>query len=606
KKRQLDSGDNDNGRSDEGNQAKKPFSFGSQSSDKPATFSFGKPSATDSNKESGSTFKFSAAADKPSFSFGTPATTTADKPAFSFGTPAATSDKPSFSFGTPAATSDKPSFSFGTPATTAPAKKRQLEGSDNNDNGRSEEGNQAKKPFSFGSSSDKSATFSFGKTDDKSDTSKPFTFGSPVTTTEKKKEGEEIKSAPVFTFGSVDKKKEDSTSTKETTPSTKPLSSFSFGAPPKTNKDVTSSTPATTTDTTTSSANKDDTTKSAATTTKMPTFSFGKPEKGKEKETTKIDTTNSTDKEKPTSDKAPSLFSAPKDDAASKPTSGKHVTFNLPSSTTTSSTSTTSATTSTTAPAKGSADIAFSKTGSSDEPSSNDKSTTTKASTTSRATLDLRPVETTGTSTSTPAYQTTLKSTITEPQQITYKTRFWELPDNARNELAIFAHFMSEQTDKQERIAEQLKSSFGPTLSQIHTNTLALNTDAITLRESLEAQSESLDELILQNKKRRLNAVSAGKVQEQDVKSWRSLGAKENWNFFADTVSEMEHRVSSLSRQIDRIDEAIVGLQNQTKFSPESIGRTITKQRQILVSLAGKVAQIHEEADRLIKRRKLN
>lgn len=35
---------------------------------------------------------------------------------------------------------------------------------------------------------------------------------------------------------------------------------------------------------------------------------------------------------------------------------------------------------------------------------------------------------------------------------------------------------MSEQTDKQERIAEQLKSSFGPTLSQIHTNAIALNT----------------------------------------------------------------------------------------------------------------------------------
>lgn len=124
--------------------------------------------------------------------------------------------------------------------------------------------------------------------------------------------------------------------------------------------------------------------------------------------------------------------------------------------------------------------------------------------------------------------------------------------------------------------------------------------------ESLEAQSESLDEFILQNKKRRLNAVSAGKVQEQDVKSWRSLGAKENWNFFADTVSEMEHRVTSLSQQIDRMDEAIVGLQNQTKFTPESIGRTITKQRRILVSLAGKVAQIHEDAVRLTKRKKLN
>jgi hypothetical protein len=42
--------------------------------------------------------------------------------------------------------------------------------------------------------------------------------------------------------------------------------------------------------------------------------------------------------------------------------------------------------------------------------------------------------------------------------------------------LAQLASFIAEQTGKHDKIAEELQSSFGPTLQQIKTDTLTYNT----------------------------------------------------------------------------------------------------------------------------------
>lgn len=68
-----------------------------------------------------------------------------------------------------------------------------------------------------------------------------------------------------------------------------------------------------------------------------------------------------------------------------------------------------------------------------------------------------------------------MKSSITDINQITYKTRFWELPDEARNELALLAHFITEQTDKKEKIDQELGSYFGSALKEVHTNAINMN-----------------------------------------------------------------------------------------------------------------------------------
>lgn len=103
----------------------------------------------------------------------------------------------------------------------------------------------------------------------------------------------------------------------------------------------------------------------------------------------------------------------------------------------------------------------------------------------------------------------------------------------------------------------------------------------------------------------RLNAVSASAVQNQDAKSWRTRGAQENWNFYSDTITNMQDRVKQFSHTIDGIEEAIVGFQNHARFSPGSVGAVLDHQHKMYLSLAGRVAELHQEADRVVKRRKL-
>ncbi|KAI7903139.1 uncharacterized protein BX663DRAFT_507577 [Cokeromyces recurvatus] len=257
--------------------------------------------------------------------------------------------------------------------------------------------------------------------------------------------------------------------------------------------------------------------------------------------------------------------------------------FNLPTTTSTSSTSTT-------------------------EPKLNIaaySTTTRKEDDNNVSTLGLRPFSKKSTSDSNVSVPTTLHSNITDASQISYKTHFWELPDDARNELALLANFISEQTDKHEKIADELNSSFGPTLKDMHVRTLAMNADALILKEHLEVQSKALDELILKNKEQRLNAVSASNVHNQDAKSWRTRGAQENWHFYTNTIDSMEERVKQFSHTIDSIEEAIASFQDQDRFTPDGLGAVLDHQRKMYLSLAGRVAELHEETERIIKRRKL-
>lgn len=225
--------------------------------------------------------------------------------------------------------------------------------------------------------------------------------------------------------------------------------------------------------------------------------------------------------------------------------------------------------------------------------------------------------------------QTTLKSTVTEPSQITYKTCFWELPDEARNELALLANFITEQTDTHDKIADEINSSFGPDLinfgikaltmdnvSKIFknhwkrkryvTHKLVIFQDAQILRKQLEVQGESLHELISKNKDQRLNAVAASNVQKQNTKDWRTRGMEENWAFFQSTIDQMENRLHQFAQTTVSIQDAVNSLQKDTPPTPEAIGNILQEQRRMYLSLAGRIAELHQDADRVIKRRKIN
>lgn len=132
-----------------------------------------------------------------------------------------------------------------------------------------------------------------------------------------------------------------------------------------------------------------------------------------------------------------------------------------------------------------------------------------------------------------------------------------------------------------------------------------LEQDAVILGEKLEVQSKAIDDLILLNKEQRLNAASASNVQHQDSKNWRMRGASENWSFFNDAITNMEERMNQLSTTVSTVEQAVNSFQPNLQFSPQHIGAMLNHQSKMYMSLAGRVAEIHQEADRVVKRRRL-
>lgn len=121
----------------------------------------------------------------------------------------------------------------------------------------------------------------------------------------------------------------------------------------------------------------------------------------------------------------------------------------------------------------------------------------------------------------------------------------------------------------------------------------------------MEVQNKVLQDLIDKNKNQSSNALAASFVQNQDVRSWRVKGATQNWNFYMDTIKNMEERAKQYSNAIDSIEDAITGFQNETHFTPASIGASVDHQRQMYLQLAGRVAELHQEVDRVVKKRRL-
>lgn len=126
------------------------------------------------------------------------------------------------------------------------------------------------------------------------------------------------------------------------------------------------------------------------------------------------------------------------------------------------------------------------------------------------------------------------------------------------------------------------------------------------MRQQLEVQTEQLDTLISQNKTQRLNAVSASNVQKQDLKNWRVRGAEENWTFFENTVANMKNQLQQFSLATESIEDAINSFQKESTPLPAQVGQVITNQYDRYLSLAGRVAELHEQASRFLKRRKQN
>lgn len=200
---------------------------------------------------------------------------------------------------------------------------------------------------------------------------------------------------------------------------------------------------------------------------------------------------------------------------------------------------------------------------------------------------------------------TTISTTITTPQEVTYTTRFWELPDNARNELAELQHFINQQIEKHHNIQGQLNSALVTKFDDIRTRTETLSFDIDIINRKLNQQRDSIYRVMDDNAQHRNNIAATSSVLKPENQNWRALGASENWQFFTNAISGIEERARQYSQAVQSIEETIASLSQESGFSPEVLTEVINGQKRMLLSLAGKVSGLHEEVSNVVKRRKL-
>jgi hypothetical protein len=116
--------------------------------------------------------------------------------------------------------------------------------------------------------------------------------------------------------------------------------------------------------------------------------------------------------------------------------------------------------------------------------------------------------------------------------------------------------------------------------------------------------NNKVNDMIHKNNTYRLNITAAQLMQQQDVKHWRLRGASDNWSLFKEMTNDTQHRLDHYKTMIRSIEETVESLQRDESFTPASVGRVIEKQGKVLISLAGRVAELHEQVERLKSKKK--
>ncbi|KAI8885942.1 hypothetical protein K501DRAFT_331636 [Backusella circina FSU 941] len=198
---------------------------------------------------------------------------------------------------------------------------------------------------------------------------------------------------------------------------------------------------------------------------------------------------------------------------------------------------------------------------------------------------------------------TVIKSNITTPNQITKKTLFYELPQVAQDQLAEFNHFVTTQSEKLNKAALDTEFTIGSRVRAMKTESTNLNSEADILLKQLDNLNNKLTDMILKNNTHRVNITAVQLMQQHQVKNWRLRGAAENWSFFKEMVDNTQNRLDHYKTSINSIEETIVSLQRSDAFASGKFGAVIESQGHILISLAGRIAELHEQVERITNKK---
>ncbi|KAG1086364.1 hypothetical protein G6F42_021020 [Rhizopus arrhizus] len=183
---------------------------------------------------------------------------------------------------------------------------------------------------------------------------------------------------------------------------------------------------------------------------------------------------------------------------------------------------------------------------------------------------------------------TTLTVPVTAADHILRKALYCKLPDERRHELALLAHFISEQLTKKDKIDQELNSLFGSTLKAAHNKATILDEASFCDQDT----SDTINHLISKGKEQRLEAISVNNVLK--LKGIPSGGSYRHKRFFDNAITHMEERVNQLSETVSMLEETVNGFDPNVQFTPQYLGTMLNHQNKVFMSLASRVADIHQ------------
>lgn len=110
----------------------------------------------------------------------------------------------------------------------------------------------------------------------------------------------------------------------------------------------------------------------------------------------------------------------------------------------------------------------------------------------------------------------------------------------------------------------------------------------------MEDTSDTINHLISIGKGQRLEAISVNDVLQ--LKGIPNGGSYRRKRFFGNAITHMEERVNQLSETVSMLEETVNGFDPNVQFTPQCLGTMLNHQNKASMSLASRVADIHQAA----------
>ncbi|KAI9318221.1 hypothetical protein BX666DRAFT_1606339 [Dichotomocladium elegans] len=201
--------------------------------------------------------------------------------------------------------------------------------------------------------------------------------------------------------------------------------------------------------------------------------------------------------------------------------------------------------------------------------------------------------------------QTMVNSSITGPETIAKRTRYTELPLEAQAEIDNLWQLISQQTSTCRTIQAKQLASNGEMIEDISRYTKRM---ALDVRLTKEQHQSTLKNVIRlrDNVEHELTNALVVKVYHEtdDSRKWMT-GQTATRQYFVDLINGMQARCIKYRDAIKEIEDHMKHIdKDYANLTPGCIPRILREQHQVLLSLAAKVSNLHDETQKLVNNSK--